>query len=72
MDYSQLELEKDSLEKYGAPRVEQEIAKSPALPGARVVNPNPDGIFPKHLRRKKKKTKDGTGAEITQVLRRGE
>lgn len=74
MDPKYQELEMEILEKYGArepgQQVWQEMAKNPAIPGDNVLNPNPEGIHPKHAIKKRKKTFDAIRAESTQVKRR--
>lgn len=71
MDPAYQDLEMDITEEHYGTRVWQEMAKSPALPGDNVTNPNPNGIFPKHMRRKKEKTHKAVETESTQVLRKG-
>ena len=71
MDPAYPDLEMDIIEKHFGTRVWQEMAKSPALPGNNVVNSNPHGIFPKHMRRKKEKTQTAVETESTQVMRKG-
>ena len=71
MDPAYQELEMDITEKYLGTRVWQEMAKSPALPGDNVVNSNPHGIYPNHMRRKKEKTQNAVETESTQVMRKG-
>lgn len=72
-DYGQIELERDSIEKRigKGHRPDQEMAKSPALPGERVVNPWPHGMPPEVAKHKRRITKQRVGAEITEVRRRG-
>ena len=69
MDPAYIELELDAVEKRGAGRVAQEMAKNPALPGDHVVSPHPKGIPPEQMTAKEAKTQAVVEAKNTQVLR---
>lgn len=66
MDLKNIELELDAVEKRGAGRVPQEMAKSRHGQG---VSPYPEGMPPELLEHKMRKTEEAVGAKITQVLK---
>jgi hypothetical protein len=70
MDPKYEDLEKDIVEKLGAGRCWQEMAKNPALPGSNTANPHPEGIHPNLMKHKTEKTLRVIDAEFTQVTRR--
>ena len=69
IDPKYLDLELDIIEAHGGGRVPQEMVKNPALAGDNIAPTFPNGIPPQVVARKKMRTRDVIGAEITQVLR---
>ncbi len=70
MDYKYIELELDAVEKMGAGRITQEMAKNPALPGSETMPTFPLGIPPAVMEAKRAKTLAAVETTVTQVRRK--